>query len=73
MNDVTSKIKHWATVEMFYISAGDRAVVDRFKELEANLVKLYEMILELEVEVFHWCKHGILGTILFFPDEFLMP
>ena len=72
VNDITSKIKHWATVEMFYISAGNRVVMDRFKELEVNLVKLYERILEFEVEVFDWCEHGLLGIILFFPDECLV-
>jgi hypothetical protein len=63
VNDVTSKIKHWANIEMFYISAGNRTTVDRFGALESSLVKLYTSILEFEVEVFHWCRHGLLGMI----------
>ena len=62
VNDVISKIKHWANVEMFYISLNERSVVDRFVELESHLVKLYEAILEFEVEVFRWCELGAVGT-----------
>ena len=66
VNDVTSKIKHWANIEMFYMGTSSRATVDRFKGLEIDLINLYTAILEFEVEVFRWCDHGLLGMMLVF-------
>ncbi len=66
VNDVTSKIKHWANIEMFYIGASSRAAVDRFEALQSDLIKLYAAILEFEVEVFHWCNHKLLGMLFCF-------
>jgi hypothetical protein len=64
INDVTSKIKHWENIEMYYLSGKTRPVSRRFLCLEINLIKLYMAILEFEVEVFHWYNHGVSGMNL---------
>ena len=66
VNDVTSKIKHWANIEIFYIGASSHVTVNRFQALETSLIQMYSAILEFEVEVFHWCNHNIAGMVLSF-------
>ena len=63
LSDVTSKIKHWANIEIFYMGAGSCATEDKFRALETDLINLYVYILEFQVEVFHWCNHGPLGML----------
>ena len=64
LNEITSHLTHWTTVESLYLGTTNDDTLNKFKPLESNLVKLYTAILELVAELVSLVSDGRIGVTL---------
>jgi hypothetical protein len=64
LNDITSNLTHWANVESLYLGTNKNDILNKFKLLESDLVKLYTAVLEMEVELVSWVPDRGIGMTL---------
>jgi hypothetical protein len=64
LDTITSNLGYWANIESLFLGTTSDDILNKFKPLESNLIKLYTEILELEVELVNWVSDGRTGMSL---------
>ncbi|KAJ5678666.1 Ankyrin repeat-containing protein [Penicillium macrosclerotiorum] len=64
LDSVASNLSYWANVETLYLRTDISDASNKFTDLEADLIKLYAAVLELEVELVDTVSDGFAARVV---------
>lgn len=65
LDAITSNLSYWANIEFLFLGTRRKDILNKFRPLESDLIKLYIEILVWEVKLVNWASDGGIGITLY--------